>query len=671
VNALKRYLMVLFRFSPRARTAMVVALDLALCTFAALLAYSLRIGEWRIFVPAVLTLVLVTCASWLVIARVKGVYRSLLRFSGGDSIKDLAVSCGILALVLTVFLVIFPIHDRIPRTLAVLVPLVLFICLATSRLVLSALLRETLYSRGRGGRRHVLIYGAGVAGRELTVSIREDPEFDVVGFVDDAAGLKGRRLEGYRIWHSSDLANVLRTHEVDEVLLAMPAAPRARRRQIVDEVRELAPGVGVRSLPNLAEIASGRVSVSDLREIQIEELLGRDQVTPDPQLMSANIRGKCVMVTGAGGSIGSELSRQILLERPSRIVLAERSELALYLIEGELRALRERNKLDLVIEPKLVDVSDPHDMERVYSDCRPETVFHAAAYKHVPLVEADPIAGIRNNVLGTYHCCVLGERFGVRNFTLVSTDKAVRPSSVMGASKRVCELIVLSRSAAQEMTRYSAVRFGNVLGSSGSVVPLFRRQIAAGGPVTVTHRDATRYFMTVSEAAQLVVQAGAMAQGGEIFLLNMGEPVRIHDLAKMMIQLSGLAVDGDDGRDGDIEILEVGLRPGEKVHEELLIDHQGLPTPHPRIVKASESGAAHPAFDPRFAKLLQSMERRDVEAALAIIRELVSSDGRGVPIPERASAPAKPIVAAKRRAASSRPKGRGARALSGKQAFES
>lgn len=605
---------------------MVVSLDVLLCIFASLLAYSLRIGEWRILTPAPLKLVLMTCAIWFLIAPLQGVYHSVLRFSGARAIKDLAVTCGVLAIFLTIVLIVLRAADRIPRTLSLIDPLILFVLLAVSRLVLSSLLRETLYSRRRAGRRRVLIYGAGVAGRELTLSINDDPEFKVVGFVDDNIVLRGRRMEGLPIWHSSQLRQILGNQHIDEVLLAIPGASRARRRRIVDDVRELTTGVGVRSLPNLSEIASGRVSVSDLREIQIEELLGRDQVEPDRGLMSAKIRGQVVMVTGAGGSIGSELCRQIVAERPSRIILAERSELALYLIDAELRELSKRNQLHVDIQPRLVDVSHRPDIERVYSDCKPKTVFHAAAYKHVPLVEADPIAGIRNNIVGTYNCCILGEKFGVENFTLVSTDKAVRPSSVMGASKRICELIVLARAAGQKKTTYSAVRFGNVLGSSGSVVPLFRRQIAEGGPVTVTHSDATRYFMTVPEAAQLVVQAGAMAQGGEIFLLEMGDPVRIYDLAKMMIQLSGLAPSSDDGRDGDIDIVEIGLRPGEKLHEELLIDNRGFSTSHPRIMKASESGNVSRTFNERFGRLLESIEAHDVNPALAIIQTLVSEE---------------------------------------------
>lgn len=639
MKRLKQYLTMLVGFSPRARVAMIVALDVGLCILAVLLAYSIRTGEWRILTTPVLALTVITCLFWLVVAFLQGVYRSVLRFAGAHSIKDLATSCGTVALCLTVLLVVFQIHNKIPRTLALLVPLVLFILLSSVRLILSSLLRETLYFRGRTGRRHVVIYGAGVAGRELTLSIKDDPEFQVAGFIDDNPVLRGRRLDGKRIWHASELAQVLRTHKIDEILIAMPAAPRSRRRRIVEKIRELSPGLTVRSLPNVAEIASGRISVSDLREIQVEELLGRDQVEPDPQLMSTNIRGQCVMISGAGGSIGSELSRQIVLQRPSQIILAERSELALYLIEGELRELCDRYKLRMAIEARLVDVADERDMERVYRDCRPKTVFHAAAYKHVPLVESNPIAGIRNNILGTYNCCVLGEQFGVRNFTLVSTDKAVRPSSVMGASKRVCELITQARAVSQSLTKYSAVRFGNVLGSSGSVVPLFRRQIAGGGPVTITHREATRYFMTVSEAAQLVVQAGAIAQGAEIFLLDMGEPVRIYDLATMMIQLSGLTVAADGPSSGDIEIVEIGLRPGEKLHEELLIDNRAMPTSHPRIVRASDTGMPARMFEPRFSDLLHCIDQRDPTSALAIIEELVGAErtgGASEPAPRKA-----------------------------------
>ncbi len=616
---------------------MLFCLDLGLCVVAVLLAYSLRTGEWRIFRPFVLKLIAMTCIAWTLVAPAQGVYRSMLRFSDRDSIKDLAISCGLLAAILILPLIVLRMFAHAPRTLAVLVPLVLFVMLAGARITLSALLRDILYSRRRSGQRCVLIYGAGVAGRELGLSINDDPEFDVVGYVDDDRVLRGRRIGGRKIWHSSELEQALTIHSVHEVLLAIPRASRARRREIVEEIQEIAPGVAVRSLPNIAEIASGRISVGDLRELQIEELLGRDQVEPNEQLMSANIRGRCVMVTGAGGSIGSELCRQIVQHDPSRIILAERSELALYTINEELTDALRRRRSAVIVLPKLVDVSDEADIERIFREFRPDTVFHAAAYKHVPLVEADPIAGIRNNVLGTYNCCKLAAKYGVSTVTLVSTDKAVRPTSVMGASKRICELVVQSWAATKHATTYSAVRFGNVLGSSGSVVPLFRRQIERGGPITITHRDATRYFMTVPEAAQLVVQAGAMAKGGEIFLLEMGEPVRIGDLARLMIKLSGLGPVDENG-DGDIAIEEIGLRPGEKVHEELLIDNRAVATSHPRIVMAIESGPVA-RFDAKFPELLRHMDTRDSSAALAIINELVACQGaRAGPVKARAKA---------------------------------
>ena len=623
MNRVRPYVVALFQLPRRGRTALVLASDLVLCVVAAIIAFWLRLGEWSLYLEPTLIFIGLAIATWFAVAVPRGVYRSVLRFTGGNTVRLLWTTCAIVSVILAVLLVPLRIQG-LPRTLAVVHPLVFFILLAGNRLAMASLLRNSLYSPRRRSRREVLIYGAGVAGQQLSTSIREHPELRVVGFVDDDSRLRNRRLEGHRIWHSSELEKVLASCEVGEILLALPTASRAKRRQIVELVREFAPGVGVRSLPNISEIASGRVSVSDLRTIQIEELLGRDQVQPDPQLMSQNIVGRCVMVTGAGGSIGSELCRQIIIEKPARIVLAEQSEHALYLIDTELREISQKQELDVEIMPRLVDVADKGDIERIYRECRPETVFHAAAYKHVTLVESDPIAGIRNNVRGTVNCCALAEEFGAQNFILVSTDKAVRPTSVMGASKRVCELVIQARAAAQDKVRFSAVRFGNVLGSSGSVVPLFRRQIAQGGPVTVTHPDATRYFMTVPEAAQLVIQAGAMAEDGDIFLLDMGEPVRISDLASMMIELSGLSVLSETNPDGDIAIVEIGLRSGEKLHEELLIGECGLPTSHPRIVRACESSLDWSYLEARLNELSTALSARDTAAALALVERLVT-----------------------------------------------
>jgi FlaA1/EpsC-like NDP-sugar epimerase len=500
------------------------------------------------------------------------------------------------------------------------------IALAGSRLGLSSLLLQALYSRPlRQKRKRVLIYGAGAAGQQLAMSVQQEHEIQVIGFVDENPVLSHRSLEGKPIWHTDDLERILLLEDVNEVFLALSTASRSTRRQIVERLRTRAPTVRVRMLPSISEIAFEQVSINDLRDVQIEELLGRDEVAPDPDLMSRNILDKCVMVTGAGGSIGSELCRQIMLQGPLRLVLVEQSEHALYLIDAELRELSDREDLTVEIVAELVDVAEVAECSRTFRAWRPDTVLHAAAYKHVPLVEGNPLQGIRNNILGTLNVCLAAEGVGTSTFILVSTDKAVRPSSVMGASKRVCELIIQARAKAQRSMTYSGVRFGNVLGSSGSVVPLFRRQIERGGPITVTHVDVTRYFMTIPEASQLVIQAGSMADGGEIFLLEMGEPVRVRDLAKAMIELSGLSVRDESHPDGDIEIIEIGLRPGEKLHEELLIEENTLPTSHPRIVKARESMIDWPILQRRLHELKQAIGQSDTEQAMNVLRLLVPS----------------------------------------------
>lgn len=409
---------------------------------------------------------------------------------------------------------------------------------------------------------------------------------------------------------------------IDEVLIGLPRISRTRRREIIDTLQNFQ--VQVRVLPSLSRIMDGEVSISDLRPVQIEDLLGRDPVAPNSLLMGRNIVGKTVLVSGAGGSIGSELCRQILSLRPHRLILVDQSEFAVYAIDGELTAAAAQldgPKVDIV--PELGNVADRHSISRIYARWKPDTVFHAAAYKHVPLVESNPIAGLRNNIFGTFYSCLAAEEVGVTTFILVSTDKAVRPTNVMGASKRVCELILQARSSKQISTVFTMVRFGNVLGSSGSVVPRFMAQISAGGPVTLTHRDVTRYFMTIPEAAQLVIQAGAMAKGGEVFVLDMGKPVRIRDLAASLIRLSGLSVRDDIHPDGDIEIREVGMRPGEKLYEELLIGENPQPTVHKRIIRASETMLSWEDLERALVALSGHLERGDAGDSLDVLRQLV------------------------------------------------
>jgi UDP-N-acetylglucosamine 4,6-dehydratase len=622
-EAIQSHVLRLVALPRAARKALVLALDCAVCLAVVPIAFWLRLGEWELRTPRVIIFAGIALSAWLLVSLATRTYRSVTRFAGQHTLFALMRSCVFMSLVLAAVLLTLRI-DSMPRTLSVIYPLVFFLGLAGERLLLSQLIVDALQGLRRiPTRKQVLIYGAGVSGQQLAASIRQDPSLYVVGFIDRNESLRDNVLEGKRIWHTGDIELVLNLEKIDEVFIALPTARRSVRRAIVERIRHYKSRVRVRVLPTLSQIASGRVSISDLREVQIEELLGRDEVAPDPVLMQRNITGCRVLVTGAGGSIGAELCRQIIRQRPSLIVLAEHSEHAVYSIDIELREIVRREDLPVEISPELVNIADERQCERMLRRHAVDTVFHAAAYKHVPIVESNPIAGIRNNVLSTLSAALASERCGVRKFILVSTDKAVRPTNVMGASKRVCELVVQARAAAQQETSYCSVRFGNVLGSSGSVIPRFRQQIAAGGPVTITHSEATRYFMTIPEAAQLVIQAGALAGDGEVLLLDMGEPVRIIDLARLMIELSGLSVADDDNPDGEIALEEIGLRPGEKLIEELLIGGDCEGTAHPRIVKARESMLSWPALEKLLRELMGSLEDADSETAIAMLRELV------------------------------------------------
>ena len=618
------------------RKSIVIASDLVVCLVSVWIAYWLRIGEWELFTPRVVIFAAIACGTWVAVSLGMRTYRSVTRFAGAYTISSLVQACALMSLVLGIVLLTARI-DSVPRTLSVVHPLVFFMLLTGERTIIAQLMRDALQGLRHGpAAKPVLIYGAGVTAQQLAASIRNDPSLKLVGYVDQNAGLRDSYLEGRPIWHTADLEMVLETGAIDEVFLALPSAKRSVRRAIVERVRNCDSKIRVRVLPSFSQIASGRVSVSDLREVQIEELLGRDEVPPAPELIERNITGLRVLVTGAGGSIGSELCRQIIRLRPKVLVLAEISEHALYQIDLELREALKAEKLTCQLHTELTNIADRAQCERLLLNFRPDTVFHAAAYKHVPLVEINPLAGIRNNVMGTLSIALAAEKAGVSNFILISTDKAVRPTNVMGASKRACELIVQARAAAQQRTTYTSVRFGNVLGSSGSVIPRFRKQIRVGGPVTITHRQATRYFMTIPEAAQLVIQAGALASQGEVLLLDMGEPVCILDLARSMVELSGLTVADEDNPDGDILIEEIGLRPGEKLVEELLISADSEGTEHPRIIKARETMIEWAALEPLLAELQQALDTADTAGAIRCLKILVPEFSGGDDLgPER------------------------------------
>lgn len=570
----------LSRFQKR---LIVLSVDVLLCVFTVTLAYRLRLDAW---VYPVGNQWLSYAASILIALPLFikfGLYRAIFRYVGWYALSTVTLACAIYGAFYSLIFSVVGI-DLIPRTTGILQPILLFLCVGATR-ALARLWLGGGYSAvlGTSKKRRVLIYGAGSAGRQLAGGLANSQEMFVAAFVDDDPKLHGNHLNGKAIYPPSRLEKALDDLAIDDVLLALPSVSRARVTEIIDSLQ--GQDVTVRTLPGIFELADGKVTVSDLRAIQIEDLLGRDPVPADNSLMSKCLTAKTVLVTGAGGSIGSELCRQIMIQKPKRLVLMDHSEFNLYEIEQELSALRGEDAVELTAV--LGSVTDHARTEEIFKIYRPETVYHAAAYKHVPLVEANPLEGIRNNIFGTRIIAELAKQYQTKDFVLISTDKAVRPPNIMGATKRVAEMVLQVLSESSSKTCFSMVRFGNVLGSSGSVVPLFRKQIARGGPVTVTHPEVTRFFMTVPEAAQLVIQAGAMAKNGDVFVLDMGEPVKIIDLAKRMIELSGLQVKDVANKQG-IEIKITGLRPAEKLYEELLLADQPLATEHPRIMRARE-----------------------------------------------------------------------------------
>lgn len=435
--------------------------------------------------------------------------------------------------------------------------------------------------------RKILIYGAGVAGTQLTNILKSNPSYSIAGFIDDDKSLKGWNILGLKVYPSIQLDEIIQRKNIEEIILAIPSISRVKRQKIISNLEPLS--VNIRSVPDFSDLASGKLKTSDIKDIDVDDLLGRNVIEPDKTLLPANIKNKVVLVTGAGGSIGSELCRQIITLSPKKLILLEQSEYALYQIEQELEDIISKTELTLDIKNVLGSITNATLLEQLFLHKDVDTIYHAAAYKHVPLVEENPVAGLTNNVFGTRLLAEYAFHADVKTFILISTDKAVRPTNVMGCSKRIAELILQGLSDKPDCkTTFTMVRFGNVLGSSGSVVPKFRQQIKDGGPLTVTHKKITRYFMSIPEAVQLVIQAGAMAKGGEVFVLDMGESVKIVELAKKMIKLAGLTVKEKGSPNGDIEIQYSGLRPGEKLYEELLIGDNVSGTEHKQIMKAHE-----------------------------------------------------------------------------------
>lgn len=605
-----------------AKRLVVLAVDVCLAVVATWLAFSLRLdtlhwpvsGQWWIY--------LLTAFLFVPLFIRFGLYRAIFRYTGQAALLATAKATAVYAALLFAALLWMQQWIWVPRSLGILQPLIFFLLIGASRAFARVWLAGFQSAGGRSSSRF-LIFGAGSAGVQTAVVMGGSPQFDLIGFVDDDPAKVGRSVNGVPIYGSSSLADLVASQGVSDVLLALPSTSRTRRKSIIDSLRALP--VHVRTLPDWSDVASGRVTVQDFRELDIEDLLGREPVPPNRDLLARNLAGKVVLVTGAGGSIGSELCRQILVERPRRLLLLDHSEYNLYNIDQELRAACSAMALTVDVVPLLGSVAHLARLQDVCGTYLPQTVYHAAAYKHVPIVESNPAVGIDNNVFGTLNMARAAAASGAQSFVLVSTDKAVRPTNIMGASKRMAELVLQAMAGMTPSltTRFSMVRFGNVLGSSGSVVPLFRQQLLAGGPLTVTHADVTRYFMTIPEAAQLVLQAGAMATGGEVFVLDMGEPVRIMDLARRMVELSGMSVRDAANTEGDIEIVITGLRPGEKLYEELLIGDNPTPTAHSRIMKAHEQFLDWDELDLQLQALRQGVDASDPLAIKAVLHNCV------------------------------------------------
>ena len=568
------------------KQGVMLVIDIQLLLFAAWAAYALRLGEW--FVPNERQLLLILVAPLLAVPVFlkSGLYRSVIRYVGERALWAVLQGMTLATFLWAslAFLTQATGIEGVPRSVPVLYWMLGVMLVGGVRFAARWLLWLPLRQRFSG--RQVLIYGAGNAGRQLAASLREGREFFPAGFLDDDSALHGKEVAGLRVYAPEQLQTLLERFDIHDVIVTLPSASQLQKKRVVAFLEQH--GVKVRILPKMSDIASGRHLVSSVREVDIGDLLGRDAVEADRNLMGVCISGKNVLVTGAGGSIGSELCRQIVALSPARLILLESNEYALYQIHRELVS-----KVHCPLVPALCSIKDGESVERLIKEHQVQTVYHAAAHKHVPLVEANVLEGAINNVIGTRQVAEAALAAGVETFVLISTDKAVRPTNAMGATKRWAEMIVqnCARRAKERGSgqRFCAVRFGNVLGSSGSVIPLFKEQIAHGGPVTVTHPEVTRYFMAIHEAVELVIQAGSLARGGEIFLLDMGEPVKIVDLARNMILLAGRAIKDESNPDGDIEIIVTGLRPGEKLYEELLIAHGNAEgTPHPKILKADE-----------------------------------------------------------------------------------
>jgi len=602
------------------KQTMLLGVDMVFVLVAMWLAVAFRFGHTDFILgPVEYACAAFTLAATSIIFLRQGLYRAVIRYMGQQAIWAIitAVSYSTLILGASVFFT----QAEVPRSMPFFYWVLAMLGVGGSRLVVRAYYQTKLRSLTK----NVIIYGAGESGRQLLTALHHGDQYRVVAFVDDDVRLQRSVINGLRVAQPEAMEDLIKEHNITQVLLAIPSASAERRREIINSLVGLP--VHVRTVPKIHELVAGRAAVNQIQDIDLDDLLGREPVPPHPELIDRCITDKVVMVTGAGGSIGAELCRQILMAGPKELVLLDNSEFALYQAERSLREMQRQMGTHIEMVVLLGSVQDQRRLETIFKTFGVQSVYHAAAYKHVPMVEYNVAEGVYNNVFGTWYAAEAARRAGVETFVLVSTDKAVRPTNIMGASKRFAELILQGLAQNDYHTRFCMVRFGNVLGSSGSVVPLFREQIEMGGPVTVTHPEVSRYFMSIQEAAQLVLQASAMGTGGDVFVLDMGEPVRIVDLAKRMIRLSGYEMDHDTPVGEHIDIEFIGLRPGEKLHEELLLGTAVTGTGHPMIMRAEEECLSYTQMRLALKELQQHCDNMDCVGITSVLSEAVAGFG--------------------------------------------
>ena len=624
VNVLNKFISQFIKLSRFHKQLTMLLADALMLCFSLWAAYSVRLGQFYYPTNDTVLFFIAPLIAIPIFIRF-GLYRAIVRYMGFKALWTIIKAVSLYAVIWSTIVLLTGI-EGVPRSVTIINGVIALLLIGGSRMIVRGSFSDVWFTTTQhdNNKRNVVIYGAGTAGMQLATILSYSKEYIPVAFIDDNTDLHKRHINSLCVYSIKELDKLIVQLDIDELFLALPSESHSTRKRIIQHLEKYP--VHVRTLPSMTEVADGKIKLEDIKEVDLEDLLGRDSVLPDKDLFDACIKQKTVMVTGAGGSIGSELCRQILSREPKELILFEQSEFNLYTAEQEFNKLINQDNLQVRLIPILGNVTDKKRISEVLKHYTVNTIYHAAAYKHVPLVEHNIIEGVRVNTLGTFTVAESAMKNNVDTFILISTDKAVRPTNVMGASKRFAELVLQALSTQSTKTKYSMVRFGNVLGSSGSVVPLFREQIKQGGPVTVTHQDIIRYFMTIPEAAQLVIQAGAMGTkgaGGDVFVLDMGEPVKISELAMRMIHLMGFTLKDENTPDGDIEIEYSGLRPGEKLYEELLIGDNATGTSHPRIMRAEEEAYSWEEIKSYLDRLEQSIKQSNCEEVRKLLIEVV------------------------------------------------